>query len=131
MSLKLQKKIDEAINDELAYTIVMKHVVGANGLVAAIGVHQILEKMRKGEYTKDYTIGYCNMTLRKGLDDMVLIKIPNKNGLTHNFYAYNLTTGKRFFAKLVKNGDVKKVDWIRSEVASNHGRQIRLYEWQE
>jgi len=36
-----------------------------------------------------------------------------------------------FFAKLVKNGDVKKVDWIRSEVASNHGRQIRLYEWQE
>lgn len=95
MSLKLQKKIDEAINDELAYTIVMKHVSGANGLVAAIGVHQILEKMRKGEYTKEHTIGYCNMTLRKGLDNVVLIKIPNKNGLTHNFYSYNLTTGER------------------------------------
>jgi len=36
-----------------------------------------------------------------------------------------------FFAKLVKNGDVRKVDWIRSEVSSNHGRQIRLYEWIE
>ena len=95
MSLKLQKKIDQAINDKLAYTIVMKHVIGANGLVAAIGVHQILEKMRNGEYTMQHTIGYCNMELRKGHDNAVLIKIQNKNGLTHNFYSYNLTTGER------------------------------------
>ena len=34
-----------------------------------------------------------------------------------------------FFAKLVKNGDVNKVGHTRSELASNHSRQIRLYEW--
>lgn len=95
MSLKLQKKMDEAINDDLACNIVLKHVTGANGLVAVIGVHQILEKMRKGEYTIKEQIGYCNMEMRKGHNNTVQIEIPNKNGLTQNRYAYNLTTGER------------------------------------
>lgn len=95
MSLKLQKKMEEAINDELAYKIVIRHIRDANGLVAVIGVHQIIEKMRTGKYTIKDQIGYCNMELRKGHNNTVQIKISNKNGLTKDHYAYNLTTGER------------------------------------
>lgn len=34
-----------------------------------------------------------------------------------------------FFAKLKKNGLVVEVGYIRSQVASNHGRMIRCYRW--
>ena len=91
MSLKIQKKMDEAISDDLACDIVMKHVTGANGLVAVIGVHQILQKMRNGKYTEEHKIGYCNLEMQRQ-DDDVVIKIPDKNGLTHKERRYNLFT---------------------------------------
>lgn len=91
MSLKLQKKMDEAISDDLACDIVMKHIRGANGLIAAMGVHQILEKMRNNKYTEEHEIGYCNIKLRRRVDDVV-VTIPDKNGLTHQTRSYNLFT---------------------------------------
>ena len=34
-----------------------------------------------------------------------------------------------FFAKLVANGLVVQVGWVRSCLPSNHGRMIRTYRW--
>lgn len=91
MSLKLQKKMDEAVSDDLAVDIVMRHITGANGLVAVIGVHQILQKMRDNKYTEEHKIGYCNLEMRR-LEDDVVITIPDKNGLTYQTRSYNLFT---------------------------------------
>ena len=91
MSLKLQKKLDEAVADDLAVDVVMQHITSANGLVAVIGVHQILQKMRNGKYTEEHEIGYCNLTMRRRIDDVV-ITIPDKNGLTYQTRSYNLFT---------------------------------------
>jgi len=88
---KLGKKMDEAVADDLACDIVMRHITGANGLVAVISVHQILQKMRNGKYTEEYEIGYCNLTMRRQ-EDNVVINIPNKDGLTHKTRRYNIFT---------------------------------------
>jgi len=93
MSLKFQKKMDEAINDELAYDIVMRHVEGANGLVAVSGLHQILRKMRNNEYSEDVTeIGYCNLKLKRVDDDVEVIvkKKPFNTVHRYNIFTYHL-----------------------------------------
>jgi len=82
-------KLDEAIHDDLACDIVMRHVSGANGLVAVFGIHQILQKMREGKYTEEHKIGYCNLKMQRKEDDVSIIT-KDKKERRYNIFTYHL-----------------------------------------
>lgn len=72
MSQKFQKEMNEAINDDLAVKIAMRHITKANGLVAVYGLHKILERMRNNEYTRVNKIGYCNLQLQRAYKQVIV-----------------------------------------------------------
>lgn len=65
-----QEKLNESVNDDLAYKIVMQQIQCDNGIVAIFGVHEILKKMRAGSFAK---YSYCNLWLQRKDDNVRII----------------------------------------------------------
>lgn len=68
---KFQKRLEEAINDETAYKIVMEMVKEANPLVAVIGIHGILKKIRNSSSSE---FGICNLILKRYKGNMIMVR---------------------------------------------------------
>jgi len=68
---KFEQGLTEAINDETAYKIVMQMVKDSNPIVAVIGVHGILKKIRAGSNAE---YGLCNLCIKRHNDNKVMVK---------------------------------------------------------
>jgi len=68
---KFQRGLEKAVNDETVYKIVQEMTRKVNPIVAVIGIHGILKKIRNGSNAE---YGICNLTIKRHNDNMVMVK---------------------------------------------------------